>query len=62
MFPLAKCLPLPLPLSSNPADLAQLSASGIRAPASRSDGRDRRQSLRVLELEGPRPVEATGWH
>jgi hypothetical protein len=53
---------LPLPLSSNPADLAQLSASGIRAPASRSDGRDRRQSLRVLELEGPRPVEATGWH
>jgi hypothetical protein len=50
-----------LVLSGNPADLAQASASGIPAPASRSDDPDWRPILTRLHLEGARPVEATGW-
>lgn len=52
--------PLILALSSNP-DLAQVSASGIRASQAGLTAAIGANPFR-LELEGARPVEATGWH
>jgi hypothetical protein len=59
MIQFPNALPLILALTSNPADLAQVSAFGIRAPQAGMTGRDRRQSFRAL-TRPPASIEERG--